>query len=216
MKDCTSPSSQAGLRTTRIACAAAVVVTVAATLPGAAHAAHPIPPAVPDNIQVPAGSEAFLVGHAYGTQNYICLPSGSGFAWILFTPQATLFDDRDRQVTTHFFGPNPDENDTIRAVWQHSRDTSSVWGRAIAVSTDANFVEPGAIPWLLIQVVGTENGPTGGDRLSETIFIQRLNTSGGVAPATGCAAATDIGKSAFMPYTADYFFYRQARTHEDD
>ena len=215
MKDWTAPS-QVAPRSKRFACAAAVVMALAAILPGVAYAAHPIPPAVPDNIQVPAGSKAFLVGHAYGTQNYVCLPSGSGVAWMLFTPQATLFDDRDRQVTTHFFGPNPDENNTIRAVWQHSRDTSAVWGRAIAASADPNFVEPGAIPWLLIQVVGTEDGPTGGNRLSETIFIQRLNTSGGVAPSTGCAAATDVGKSAFVPYAADYFFYREARTDEDD
>lgn len=215
MKDRMTPS-QVALRGRRIAYAAAVVVTLAATLPGVAYAARPQPPAVPDNIQVPAGNRPFLVGHAVGTQNYVCLPSGSGVAWMLFTPQATLFNDRDRQVTTHFFGPNPDENNTIRAVWQHSRDTSTVWGRAIAVSTDASFVEPGAIPWLLIEVVGTEDGPTGGDLLSETTFIHRVNTSGGVAPSTGCGAATDVGKSAFMPYTADYFFYRAARTHEDD
>jgi hypothetical protein len=135
---------------------------------------------------------------------------------MLFTPQATLFNDRDQQVTTHFFGPNPDENNTIRAVWQHSRDTSTVWGRAIAASTDSNFVEPGAIPWLLIQVVGSEDGPTGGDLLSETALIHRVNTSGGVAPSTGCAAASDVGKSAFMPYAADYVFYRPARIHEED
>ena len=40
-----------------------------------------------------------------------------------------------------------------------------------------------------------------------TTFIQRLNTSGGVMPSSGCALPTDVGKKAFMPYTADYFFY---------
>jgi hypothetical protein len=35
-----------------------------------------------------------------------------------------------------------------------------------------------------------------------------VNTSGGVAPSTGCASATDVGKKALVPYTADYFFYR--------
>jgi hypothetical protein len=44
----------------------------------------------------------------------------------------------------------------------------------------------------------------------ETTFVQRLNTSGGVAPApsTGCTQSTDVGKMALVPYTADYFFYK--------
>jgi len=33
-------------------------------------------------------------------------------------------------------------------------------------------------------------------------------TSGGVAPATGCAAVTDVGHKALVPYSADYVFYR--------
>ena len=81
-------------------------------------------------------------------------------------------------------------------------------GRGDPSSSDPAFVAPGAIPWLLLQVVGAQDGPTGGDKLSETTFIQRLNTSGGIAPSTGCAMATDVGKRAFVPYTADYFFYK--------
>jgi hypothetical protein len=94
-----------------------------------------------------------------------------------------------------------------RATWQHSRDTSTVWAMAIA-SSDPNFVEPGAIPWLLLQVVGTEPGPTGGERLTRTTFIQRLDTSGGIAPLTGCAGSGDVGNRTLVPYTADYFFYK--------
>jgi hypothetical protein len=40
-----------------------------------------------------------------------------------------------------------------------------------------------------------------------TTFIQRVNTVGGLAPSTGCANAADVGKKAFVPYTADYFFF---------
>jgi hypothetical protein len=81
----------------------------------------------------------------------------------------------------------------------------------IASSLDANFVKPGAIPWLKIEVGKTraQAGPTGGDTLTATTFIQRLNTDGGVAPTTGCDRPTDIGKRQFVPYTADYFFYRK-------
>lgn len=169
------------------------------------------PPRVPANIQVPAGNKVFLVGHAVGTQNYVCLPSGTGFNFVLFTPQATLFSDHDKQVVTHFFSPNPFEGGTIRATWQHSRDTSTVWGETIQSSSDPNFVAPGAIPWLLLQRVGAKDGPSGGDTLTATTFIQRLNTSGGVAPSTGCSSSTNVGNQAFVPYTADYFFYKRAR-----
>jgi hypothetical protein len=191
-----------------IACVAALTVAFIASLSQSVRAGSVTPPPVPTDIQVPAGNKAYLEGHAIGTQNYICLPAGAGFAWTLFGPQATLFSDDDGQVITHFLSPNPDEGGTPRATWQHSKDTSSVWAFAIAISSDSAFVAPGAIPWLKLQVVGAEDGPTGGDRLSETTFIQRLNTSGGVAPSTGCSVAADVGKKAFVPYTADYFFYR--------
>jgi Protein of unknown function (DUF3455) len=170
------------------------------------QSAHVTPPSVPANLQVPADSKAFLEGHAVGTQDYICLPSGSGFAWTFFGPQATLFTDSDKQIITHFLSPNPFEDGTPRATWQDSKDTSTVWGRALASSSDSAFVAPGAIPWLLLQVVGAQDRPTGGHTLAATTFIQRLNTSGGIAPSTGCAVSTDVGKVALVPYTADYFF----------
>jgi hypothetical protein len=43
---------------------------------------------------------------------------GAFAVWTLFTPEATLFSDDDKQVTTHFFGPNSSEHGTIRAAWQ--------------------------------------------------------------------------------------------------
>src|SRR6266568_7687087 len=86
-------------------------------------------PPVPDDIQVPAGNRVFLMGHGVGTQNYVCLPSGKDFKFVLFTPEATLFDEDDRQLTTHYFSPNPIEGGTIRVTWQDSRDTSTVWAQ---------------------------------------------------------------------------------------
>jgi hypothetical protein len=117
--------------------------------------------------------------------------------------------DSHMQTMTHYFGPNPDEGGTVRAAWQF-KDSSTVWGRVMDghSSSDPNFVAPGAIPWLLVTVVGAQDGPAGRDRLKDTTYIQRLNTTGGVAPSTGCSSSTDIGNSAFVPYTADYYFYR--------
>jgi hypothetical protein len=41
----------------------------------AAYVGSLTPPSLPpDTIQAPPGHEVFLVGHAVGSQNYICLP----------------------------------------------------------------------------------------------------------------------------------------------
>ena len=110
-------------------------------------------------------------------------------------------------VITHFLSPNPDESGVARATWQHSKDTSTIWAVAIASSSDLKYVAPGAIPWLLLRVVGDQPGPTGSDQLVKTTHIQRLNTSGGVAPSTGCSRSTDVGAKALVHYTAKYVFY---------
>jgi uncharacterized protein DUF3455 len=189
------------------------------------------PIGVPMNLEVPPGNVKFREGHAIGTQDYICLPCpnaitaaaacpASGFAWAFFGPQATLFDDSNEQIITHFLSPNfspiplpspgsTDTSGTLRATWEDSTDTSSVWAKAMATSSDPAFVAPGAIPWLLLQVVGAQCGRTGGNTLTDTTFIQRLTTAGGVAPEpTSCAQQTDVGSKALVPYTAHYLFYK--------
>ena len=188
-----------------------IALTLTLALPLAAQAQTVTPPPVPDKIEVQPPDVAFLRGRGVGTQNYECQPVNSlgRVGWVLFTPQATLFDDQDEQLITHFFSPNPIENGIVRVAWQDSRDTSSVWGRIVESSDDPNFVNAGAIPWLKIERVGAQAGPTGGDTLSRTTFIQRLNTEGGLAPSTGCERPTDIGKKQFVPYAADYFFYKR-------
>jgi len=200
-----------------IAWSAALAAAITASAAPPAHAQRVTPPPVPDNLKVKEGNTAFLEGHAFGTQNYVCLPSGSGVAFALFTPEATLFRDNDKQIITHFFSPNPSEPNTnpavvtpemIRATWQHSRDSSTVWAKLDQPSTDPAFVAPGAVAWLLLSRAGVQDGPTGGNILSATTFIQRVNTSGGLAPSSGCTSPADIGKEAFVPYTADYIFYR--------
>src|SRR4051812_44295156 len=96
---------------------------MALTLASAAGFAQPafgdavkVPP-VPSDLQPDAGNIAFLEGHATGTQNYMCLPSATGFAWTFFAPQATLFQnikwfprDIKQQIITHFLSPNPSED----------------------------------------------------------------------------------------------------------
>jgi hypothetical protein len=110
---------------------------------------------------------------------------------------------------THFLSQSPDEVETLRPAWQDSDDSSAVWAMAVKSSQDPAYVAPDAIPWLLLEVVGDRRGPTGGTALVRTTFIQRLATTGGKKPATGCTVTSDIGAAKFVPYTADYYFYRE-------
>jgi hypothetical protein len=170
-------------------------------------------PQVPPGLEVPADNVAYLRGYAEGTQNYICIAGPSGMRWQFTGPQATLFltfqDYPWQQISTHFLSPNPAEAGTPRATWQHSIDTSRVWGRAIASSIDPTYVAEGAIPWLLLEAVGSSVGPLRGRTLTATTFIQRVNTSGGLAPATGCTEPAHEGAAALVPYSTDYIFYRR-------
>ena len=207
MKNCNITGHLGTWALRRIACVGFFGMAVACALPAAAQAQTITPPAVPPGLEVPEGNEAFRVGHAFGTQNYICLPVDSigHVAFTLFTPEATLLGEQDEQLTTHFFSPNPDEGGVVRATWEDSVDTSFVWARAVAQAT----VDPKAITWVKLETAGTDVGPTGGDTLAKTTFVQRVNTRGGLAPATGCSLPTDIGTKRFVPYKADYFFYKQ-------
>ena len=170
-------------------------------------------PDVPSDLVVPAGHVLFAKGFAVGTQNYMCAPAtGGGVAWKGFAPQATLYitvGSFQPQLATHFLSVNP-EDGIARPTWQHSIDSSKVWGKMYKTSTDPNYVEPGAIPWLLLEVAGKEDGPDGGSFFTQTAYIQRVNTSGGVAPATGCTVST-LGALALVPYTTDYYFYKARR-----
>ena len=189
------------------ACVTVLGMAFTLVLPHIAHAQTVTPPVVPPGLEVTAPDVPFLVGHATGTQNYVCQPSESlgRVDWTLFTPEATLFDEQGEQLITHFFSPNPDEvGNIVRATWQAS-DTSSVWAKAVASAT----VDPNAITWVKLVAVGTQVGPTGGDTLAQTTFVQRVNTEGGLAPTTGCDRLNDVGRKAFMPYKADYFFYKK-------
>ena len=183
----------------RGAVAAALVL---AGLAGTVEAREIEAPTVPQDLSV--DGRVFRISHAYGTQNYLCLPrpNGVGNAWAFVGPQATLFDLEDEQVMTHYLSVNPDEG-IPRATWLDSRDSSAVWAKAVATVPDP--AGTGSIPWLKLEVVGDQDGPTGGDRLTKTTFIQRINTEGGSAPAGDCPT---VGMRIFVPYETDYVFFR--------
>ena len=180
-------------------------------------------PTTPDTI-TPEGASAFLLGRGVGTQGYVCLPSGLGAAsWTVNNarPEATLFTrvfGEAVQIITHFLSPVVNPNDIGPkpsrfgdVTWQSSFDSSRVWAQkknSITAGTHASCPNGGSIDCLLLQVIGADEGPTGGKLLTKTSFIQRLNTKGGSAPTTGCLVPGDVGKQVLVPYSADYYFFR--------
>lgn len=147
-------------------------------------------PVTPAAIAPAADQDLALTFDAQGVQRYQCVQSTTGFAWVFTAPDADLFTQHPhRHVIHHFAGPT----------WLH-RDSSSVLGAKVAAAT----VDPTAIPWLLLNVTSH-----GGDEgaLSNITSIQRLSTTGGNAPATGCDA-DHVGAESDVLYTARYFMYR--------
>lgn len=143
---------------------------------------------VPPQLQPPAGEQLLFHLHAKGDQVYSCKADGSQFAWVLLAPDAQLFDKDGKPFGKHFAGPS----------WE-ATDGSRVTGKAVA---NAPSPEPDSVPWLLVNIVSRD----GAGVLSRATTIQRINTKGGKAPASGCDAA-HLGKEFRAPYTADYLFY---------
>jgi hypothetical protein len=186
------------------------------------------PPSTPALITPPAGNTAFLEGHAQGTQGYVCLPTSPGASTASWTvngarPEATLFTTffgQQVEIITHFLSPDTNPNQFApspipfgSATWQSSLDSSKVWaqvlhGNTIPAGSDPSCPNSGSIACLLLQSIGSDQGPAGGKALTPVTFVQRLNTNGGSAPAEGCSVSTDVGKQALVPYTADYYFYK--------
>jgi Protein of unknown function (DUF3455) len=168
------------------------ILAALAVLPLAqiAHAG-PDAPSVPTKIAVGEGHKPFLIGHAVGFQIYKCNPVGSSYSWVFVAPRAELYGDNGQLLTTHFAGPT----------WQ-ARDGS----RAIGQRVDGVTVDSDAIPWLLLSAT-SQAGPDG-DRLAGTTFIQRIATTGGIAPLPGTCDESTVGTISAVPYTADYVFWK--------
>ena len=149
-------------------------------------------PEVPSALAVPDGNKVSFQGYAEGVQIYVATSSPTAptaFVWTFRAPEAVLFDNDGNVVAIHYAGPT----------WE-SESGSTVVGARVAGAT----VDPTAIPWLLLRAASTE-GP---GILEPTTFVQRVNTTGGLAPAV---PPTQAGQEARVPYTAEYYFFRASQ-----
>jgi hypothetical protein len=149
---------------------------------------------VPSDLAPPASSHYLFELGARGVQNYDCKAdpnAATAFVWTFRAPEAELVNARGEVAGRHLAGPT----------WQ-GNDGSAVVGKVVA---RADVPNRKAIPWLLLEATGHD----GSGAFSTITFIQRLDTSGGLAPRDGCDAAHS-GAEARVPYEATYAFYYPA------
>jgi hypothetical protein len=170
---------------------------------GACPSSWTLVPVLPDAGQnlVPDGGLPPMLIHAAatGTQNYTCTATtgdaGTTYAWLFVGPQANL-DDCNQQLIAHHFAS---EAGAAAPEWQTVDQSYVIASKKQVYTPDAS-----AVPWLLLQE--TSNGGSG--TISKTLWIQRLYTSGGVAPTTTCDQ-NNVNTNQNVAYTADYYFYGQ-------
>jgi hypothetical protein len=152
--------------------------------------------AVPEALKVPSGQVLAISARARGAQIYACTADKDDptrFSWTLKAPDATLRDKSGKPLGKHYAGPT----------WE-ALDGSKVVGE---VTTKVDAPDAAAIPWLLLHVKST----SGSGIFTDTVSVQRLNTTGGKSPAAVCDES-QAGKEIRIPYTATYRFYGPPRS----
>jgi hypothetical protein len=153
----------------------------------------PTNPEAPAELAVPAGHKLVWVASARGVQIYECAADATGApAWKLRAPRADLFDASGAPSGSHYGGI--DKGLAPGPYWE-AKDGSRIHG-----GKPVSVANPGSIPLLRLEA----SYPTGAGVLSKVAYVQRLATTGGVAPAAACTA----GQHSEVPYTAQYYFYQ--------
>jgi hypothetical protein len=173
-------------------------LSLAPDLDGAPGGAQPTRTAVatrevpaPAALQPGDGERAAFTWHAVGTQIYECRSANNAApSWVFVAPEADLFNQKDEKVGTHGAGPH----------WA-ALDGSKVVGSVKARAEGASAAD---IPLLLLSA-RPDGGASG--KMADVTSVQRLNTAGGVAPASGCQTQADVGKRVKPVYSADYVFF---------
>ncbi|SDT69210.1 Protein of unknown function [Mucilaginibacter mallensis] len=151
---------------------------------------------VPANIKVTDDYKLIMHAYAKGVQVYICTQDPkdtSRYVWTFSEPRANLYAavNYRKLIGKHYLNP------AKKPTWE-STDGSTISGAKLQ---QADSPDSTAIPWLLLK--GITPGGTG--KFIPVVFIQRINTQGGKAPAT--ADGQHKGQLLEQPYTAEYLFY---------
>jgi hypothetical protein len=148
--------------------------------------------ALPSAVQVPAGNKVVMETVGTGDITYECKAkkdAAGQFEWVFGGPDAVLWD-RSGKAVGKYYGPP--------ATWE-SNDGSKLTATQVAVSPAGT----GNIPLQLVKA----NPAMGKGAMTGVTYIQRVDTKGGVAPASMCGAG-NVGAKQTVKYQADYIFWK--------
>jgi hypothetical protein len=175
----------------RVLLGASIVIA----LPLASLARPPVPD-VPKEIAVPPGYQLLFKVRARGVQIYKAVEGKAGKPeWLLEAPLADLFGEKGGKFGWHYAGPSWEAVDGSRVVRDQAEEVKS----APAPRPQED------VPWLLLKARAVQGK---GGALSPVVYIQRLQTEGGKAPAD---LPRQAGAKAGVAYRAVYYFYGKAR-----
>jgi hypothetical protein len=164
----------------------------AALLALPAVAAVSEPSGLEPGLRASAAEAPALMLSANGVQIFECRQSPTDanvYSWSFVGPDATLYEG-SRSVGRHATANH----------WESTSDRTSVSGVPRATQSAGG----NNLPWLAFRAI-----PAGEGGMFEGVTsIQRVNTTGGVAPLTGCGA-TSVGSETRVPFTADFYFYKR-------
>lgn len=138
--------------------------------------------ALPEAVRVPPGQKLMMTTTGVGEITYECRESKD---------MAGEHEWSFELVGKYYAGPT----------WE-SVDGSRITGKQVAIAS----ASPGSLPLQLVKA----QPAIGAGAMTGASYVQRLNTQGGVAPATGCDATgkgKGKGKRQVVAYEADYVFY---------
>jgi hypothetical protein len=150
---------------------------------------------IPKELAVPPGHKLTAKLRARGVQIYKAVKGKSGgVEWTLEGPLADLSTDRGAKAGCHYEGP----------AWEASDGSKVVRDPAVAVKSVPAPSPKADIPWLLLKVKAADATP---GKFARVVYVQRLNTAGGMAPA---GAPKRVGTKVGVAYTAVYQLWSKA------
>lgn len=188
-----SPAPLRCLRALAVACASLLVGCQTVSAPQSTPGTAGRPPVASPNlgffskIKVPNDREAVLKLAARGAQVFRCEKHDGRGVWIFRQPDGELLDGAGKVVGRHGANFSFEHVDGSRLL------------STIAANDDAP--KPTDLRWLLMTTKSFGNGA-----FEDVTHVQRVNTSGGMPPAT-CDLA-HAGRVLRIDFTADFIFYR--------
>ncbi|RIA83211.1 hypothetical protein C1645_786881 [Glomus cerebriforme] len=162
--------------------------------------------AIPDTLAVPKGHNFAFLLYASGNQQYKCITN----QWLNSGADAMLINDVNDiqqhfdpafEVAHHYISSTPIYGGNY--TWDSLLPTDN--SQVVTKFVDSvNSTQSNAIPWEITAATFRKEG----GRFSNTSYVLRVNTNGGISPPQDqCGVQFIDGSTTQVQYTAEYWFY---------